>query len=85
MNRLVIIAVMVFVGTIAYVQYAPRQSAITITDAQAIPIKGADHLFMVSLRMKNKGPTATLTDVNASADSSGGWSAQIWVSKLVYV
>ncbi len=65
MKRLISFAILAAIGAVAYVEYGPIESTVTVTDAQAVPIGTNGSMFMVSMRMQNDGPAVTLTEVRS--------------------
>lgn len=57
------------IAVLLYLQFAPTESSVTVTDARAMPVGGSETMFMVSLTMQNDGPAVVLTGVTSS---SGG-------------
>ena len=70
MKRLGILTVLAAIGVFAYFQYAPTESAVSITNAQAVPVGTDGTKFMVSLTMENAGAPVALTDVHSPLDAN---------------
>lgn len=65
MKRWIAALILLLIGLGAYLQFAPQQSMITITNAMATPMGAGGQMFMVTLDMQNKGPAVTLTGVSS--------------------
>ncbi len=69
-KRLSILVGLMCVGAIVYWQFAPKQSAITVTDARAIPAGASNTMFMISLKMHNGGAPVALTGVTSATGAA---------------
>ncbi len=65
-KRVVILIGVLCVAAILYWQFAPKQSAITVSDARAAPTGASGTMFMVSLKMQNGGGPVALTGVSSA-------------------
>jgi len=73
MKRFGILTVLAVIGAFAYFQYAPTESAVSITNAQAVPVDADETMYMVTLSIENAGPPVALTDVQSPVD------ANVWI------
>ena len=72
MMRLLIPILLVLAGATWFVLQPTRPIAITVTDAEAVPMNTQGGMYMVTLNLQNSGPAATLIEVTSPEAGSIG-------------